>query len=103
VEAEHVVHANAGQGGAEEVGPLGDARADEQPPLEWPSIASFGVTVTLLAMSHSAAAMKSSKTFCLSSFVPALCHASPYSPPPRRLATASTPPRSIHGRLLGLK
>ena len=49
--------------------------------------------------SHSAAAMKSSNTFCLSSCVPALCQASPYSPPPRRLAEANTPPRSIHTTL----
>ena len=48
------------------------------------------------AISHSAAAMKSSNTFCFCSFIPAWCQASPYSPPPRMLAVASTPPRSIH-------
>ena len=51
-------------------------------------MASFSGDVYLLAMSHSAAAMKSSKTFCFFSFVPASCHFSPYSPPPRRLAEA---------------
>ena len=38
--------------------------------------------------------MKSSKTFCFLSSIPAWCQASPYSPPPRRLATRRTPPRS---------
>ena len=46
------------------------------------------VEVYLLAISHSAAEMKSSNTFCLRSLVPARCHSSPYSPPPRRLACA---------------
>ena len=63
-----------------------------------PPIASLGVEVYLLSISHSAAAMKSSNTFCLLSFVPALCQSSPYSPPPRRLGTAKTPPISIHTR-----
>ena len=38
------------------------------PPLLRPLIASFGVEVYLFAISHSPAAMKSSKTFCLRSF-----------------------------------
>ena len=59
-----------------------------RPPFEPPMMASFGVDVYLLAISHSADAMKSSKTFCFFSFVPALCQASPYSEPPRRQATA---------------
>ncbi len=50
-----------------------------------------------LATNHSAAAMKSSKTFCLFFRRPASCHALPYSPPPRRLAEAKTPPISSHG------
>ena len=37
---------------------------------------------------YSAAAMKSSKTFCFFSNMPALCHSSPYSPPPRMFAVA---------------
>ena len=65
-------------------------------------MASFGDDVTLLAISHSAAAMKSSKTFCFLSLVPPWCQVSPYSPPPRRLGWANTPPRSIHTRLAGL-
>jgi hypothetical protein len=59
-------------------------------------MASFGVDVYFSAISHSAAAMKSSKTFCLLRCLPAWCHSSPYSPPPRRLAIATTPPISIH-------
>ena len=67
-----------------------------KPPLLRPRIASFGVDVYFSSISHCAAAMKSSNTFCFCSFVPALCHASPYSEPPRRLATAKTPPISSH-------
>ncbi len=58
------------------------------PPLLPPRIASFGVEVYLFAISHSAAAMKSSKTFCFFAFVPARCQSSPYSPPPRRFGCA---------------
>ena len=61
-------------------------------------MASLSGRVYLLAISHSAAAMKSSKTFCLWSFVPALCQASPYSPPPRRFGWAKTPPISSHAK-----
>ena len=59
-------------------------------------IASFSCEVYFSAISHSAAAMKSSNTFCFFTFLPAWCQSSPYSPPPRRLATATTPPMSIH-------
>ena len=48
------------------------------------------------AASHLAQPQKSSKTFCLRSSRPASCQALPYSPPPRRFATASRPPRSSH-------
>jgi hypothetical protein len=41
--------------------------------------------------------MKSSKTFCFRSNIPAWCQSSPYSPPPRRFGTAYTPPRSSQG------
>src|SRR5579872_7182297 len=40
--------------------------------------------------------MKSSKTFCFFSNMPAWCQASPNSPPPRRLGCANTPPCSVH-------
>ena len=64
------------------------AAPTSKPPLLRPLIASLGVEVYFSAISHYAAATKSSNTFCFCSFVPALCHASPYSEPPRRLATA---------------
>ena len=45
---------------------------------------------------NSAAAIMSSNTFCFRSSDPALCHASPYSAPPRRLTVTNTPPSSSH-------
>ena len=48
--------------------------------------------VYLLAIRYSAAANKSSKTFCFFSNIPCSCHFSPYSPPPRRLGSANQPP-----------
>ncbi len=69
------------------------------PPLLRPPIASLLGAVYFSSMRYSAAAMKSSKTFCLRSLVPAWCHASPNSPPPRRLGIANTPPISIHTTL----
>ncbi len=59
-----------------------------RPPLLPPWMASFSGAVYLFAISHSAAAMKSSKTFCFLQLRAGLVPASPYSPPPRRLATA---------------
>jgi hypothetical protein len=67
-----------------------------RPPFEPPRMASLPGDVYLLATRYSAAPMKSSNTFCLRSSFPAWCHASPYSPPPRRLGTAYTPPISSH-------
>src|SRR5262249_32963189 len=46
-------------------------------------------------------AAKSSKTFCLVVRWPAACHSSPNSPPPRRLATATTNPWSNATRYAG--
>ena len=51
-----------------------------RPPFDPPWIASRSLDVYLFAISHSAAAMKSSKTFCFFSFIPCLCQSSPYSP-----------------------
>jgi hypothetical protein len=45
--------------------------------------------------------MTSSNTFCLLSNMPARCHASPYSPPPRAFTVAQTPPRSSHASTSG--
>src|SRR5262245_32581569 len=59
--------------------------------------------VYLFLTSHSPAAMKSSKTFCFLSSMPAWCQASPNSPPPRRLASAHTPPLAIQAAANGLK
>ena len=59
-----------------------------RPPFEPPSMARRGVDVYFSLMRYSAAAMKSSKTFCFLSSMPPLCQASPYSPPPRRLGWA---------------
>ncbi len=59
-----------------------------------PRIARFCAGVYFSLIRYSAPATKSSNTFCLCSFMPASCHSRPYSPPPRRFATAYTPPRS---------
>ena len=59
-------------------------------------IPSFAGEVYFRATSYSATAMKSSKTFCFFSSMPARCHASPYSAPPRMLAVTQTPPCSSH-------
>src|SRR5216683_7139464 len=67
-----------------------------KPPLERPRIASLSAVVYLLAIRYSAAAKKSSNTFCFFSNIPPLCQFSPYSPPPRRLGCAQNPPCSIH-------
>ena len=64
------------------------AAPTSRPPFEPPEMASVSREVYLFATSHSAAAMKSSNTFCFFSSMPAWCQASPYSPPPRRLARA---------------
>ena len=54
-----------------------------RPPLDPPTIPRCAGEVQRFATSHSAAAMKSSKTFCFFASIPALCHSSPYSEPPR--------------------
>src|SRR5690606_25984024 len=55
---------------------------------------SFSEEVYCCSIRYSAAAIKSSNTFCLFICVPPRCQLSPYSPPPRRFATAYTPPCS---------
>src|SRR5215472_8463392 len=59
-------------------------------------MASFDGLVYLFWMSHSAAATKSSKTFCFFSNIPPWCQLSPNSPPPRRFGWTKTPPCSVH-------
>src|SRR3972149_6505249 len=62
------------------------------PPLLPPPIESLGVEVYLFSMRYSAAAMKSSKTFCLFSFRPASCHSLPAPPAPRIFPPPPPPP-----------
>src|SRR3981081_4389133 len=57
-------------------------------------MASLADDVYFCAIKYSAAAIKSSNTFCFLSLVPASCHFSPYSPPPRMFADAYTTPCS---------
>src|ERR1044071_1084743 len=77
-------------------GPCVIAAPISSPPFEPPLIARCAGDVQPLDSSQRAAARKSSNTFCLASSMPALCHSSPYSPPPRRLGTATMPPCSSH-------
>src|SRR5438132_13607225 len=70
-----------------------------KPPLLPPPIASFDVDVNLLSIKYSAAPMKSSNTFCFTCSIPASCHFSPYSPPPRRFGSAKIPPISIQTKI----
>lgn len=53
------------------------------PPLLPPSMHNLLGWVYPLDTRYSAAEMKSSKQFCFFASEPALCHSSPYSPPPR--------------------
>ena len=70
------------------------------PPFEPPRMARREGCVNPCFTSSSAAAMKSSKTCCLFCNIPARCHSSPYSLPPRNTACAYTPPRSSQGYAL---
>src|SRR6202035_2640136 len=70
------------------------AAPTSSPPFDPPEMASCPEVVHPCRISASAAQRKSSKTFCLCSSIPARCHSSPSSLPPRRLATAYTPPAS---------
>ena len=64
-------------------------------------MASCSAVVHPSRIRASAAAWKSSKTFCLRSSIPARCHSSPSSLPPRRLAIAYTPPADTQARTFG--
>src|SRR4029450_3765130 len=78
-------------------------RPTKMPPALPPMIDSFAGDVYLLAISHSAHAIASRQVLGLVVLYPALYQSSPYSPPPRTCATASTPPRSNHGSHVGRK
>ena len=69
------------------------------PPLLPPMIASFAGDVYFRSIRCFSTAAKSSNTFCLFVRLPGRCHSSPNSPPPRRLATATTNPWSSSTRV----
>lgn len=64
------------------------AAPTSRPPFEPPEMASRSGVVTPEEIRCSAAACRSSKTFCLLASIPARCHSSPCSPPPRSWAMA---------------
>src|SRR5258706_186219 len=72
------------------------AAPTSSPPFDPPMIPSFAGDVYFSFTRYSATAMKSSNTFCFFSRLPALCHASPYSAPPRMLTVTQMPPTSSH-------
>ena len=72
--AQHIHHADGRKADGVEVRTLHSQAPTSRPPFEPPRIASLSDEVYFSAMRYSAAAMKSSKTFCLFSSMPALCH-----------------------------
>jgi prolyl oligopeptidase len=62
------------------------------------NVFDFSGRVYFALIRYSAAAAKSSNTFCFLVRLPVLCHSSPNSPPPRMFATTYTPPRSNQSR-----
>ena len=101
-EAHHVEQRHAAPHGPAQVGALGEGDADEQPAVraaeDRPAARGWrGARST----SQSAAAWKSSNTFCLLARRPAWCHASPSSSPPRRPAMAYRPPAAHQAAICG--
>ena len=90
--AEHTAAANSS-------GRCVTAAPTSSPPFDPPHTASRDGDVIPAAIRYSAAAWKSSNTFCLRSSIPARCHSSPSSLPPRSPATAYTPPASTQARM----
>jgi hypothetical protein len=76
------------------------AAPTSSPPFDPPHTASRSADVAPEEIRYSAAARKSSNTFCLRSSIPTRCHSSPSSLPPRSPATAYTPPASTQARML---
>ena len=76
--------------------------ATSRPPFEPPRMASRSREVRPSATSQSAAASKSANTCGLRSRMPAWCHASPSSPPPRSPGIATWPPSSHQTAMNGL-
>src|SRR4029077_12348714 len=77
---------------------LRDHRAHQQATVASTLNRELSRTRVILVGQYSAAAAKSSNTFCFFVRLPALCHSSPKSPPPRMFATTYTPPRSNQSR-----
>ncbi len=73
-----------------------------RPPFEPPSIASLSrASCSRSSTSRRAQARKSSNTFCLCVRLPARCHSSPNSPPPRRFAVDEDAARARDRRARG--
>ena len=92
----------AGDRGAVQVRPLVTQAPTSRPPLEPPVIASLGSGVVL----RDEPLGRRDEVFehhLLVRAVACRCHFSPYSPPPRMLAMAYTPPISSHAMCAGLK
>jgi hypothetical protein len=77
------------------------ATPTRRPPFEPPTKAVRSGEAMPSATSQSAAAWKSSNTFCLFPRRPAWCHRSPCSYPPRSPAIAHTPPAAHHAARFG--
>ncbi len=84
----------AGSATAKSSGRCSITAPTSRPPFEPPMMPSVCGEAYVSWTRYSAAAMKSSNTFCFFSNIPASCQASPYSLPPRMLAVTQTPPRS---------
>src|SRR5690606_40942147 len=68
------------------------------PPFDPPRMANFSDEVYLFSIKYSAAAIKSSNTFCFCILVPALCHFLPYSPPPRKFGRSEEHTSELQSR-----
>ena len=73
-----------------------------RPPFDPPEMASFGVDVYPFAISHSAAAMKSSKTFCFLELGPGLVPLLAVLAAAAEVGQAYRPPISIQASTDGL-
>ena len=102
LEAQRVGHAHVDDGRAEQVRPGRDSAADEDPAGARPSPARCAGEVSPSSTRRCAQAMKSRIVFGLVASLPAVCHASPSSPPPRGWQVAMIPLRSSHARSVGV-
>ncbi len=103
LKSQHVVDPHMGNHGGIQLRPLCECRSHQKSPVADAfdrQSRRFRVTLVVRKRAH---ASKSSNTFCLLVKLPARCHFSPYSPPPRRFAMAYTTPRSKSGRKVGSK